>query len=91
MSDPVDDPVPVTAVKPEPAVNPARNGTTARIAVMVTFGLMGLFALFLILDTVQFALVGHESDSFSALTRGIGGLGIGSLLITLANSWFRRG
>ena len=70
------------------ASNPARNGRTGRIGVYLTFGGLGLFGLFLLLDTVQYAITGHESAIFIAIARGVGGLGIGSLLVTLYKSYF---
>lgn len=73
------------------AANPLHNGTVGRFSVYLTFGLLTLFALFLILDTVQFAITGHESPAFTSLTRGVGGLGVGSLLVTLGKSYFTKG
>lgn len=70
------------------ADNPARNGRTGRTSVYLTFGGLGLFGLFLLLDAVQFIVTGHESSIFLAIARGVGGLGIGSLLVTLYKSYF---
>lgn len=91
MSNQTPDKVPGTPLAaPNPPVNPFHNGIVGRTSLLLTFALVGLFALFLILDTVQFTLTGHESGTFTALTRAVGGLGLGSLLVTLGKTYFTK-
>lgn len=74
---------------PSPPANPIYSGKVGLLSVIVTVTAGALFALFLGLDTIQFIDTGHESSTFAEIAHGFGAIGIGSLVVTLVQSYLK--